>query len=235
MRMNPWFLFAAVFLVGCSSSGSTGAAGAISAKGDSKSDAPLHFGSAQGYRFVYKPPVVGSIVYDVKISGDAAGHPVNMTQTRTLTVTDAGSGNFKVDTVQEGSVGPKITTVEVVTADRKVLSTTVNGETVDAYAGGASPRDMLPDHAVNVGETWTGKRVIGGKPIEAEYKLDKVDTVGGVDLATVDIVKVNIDGGKIVDTGSFVMEVATGVLHRWKMHQTNKAGGTSLDISMEKR
>ena len=233
MKGTLWFLLAAVFLMGCASAGGTSASGAVAAKGDAKSEAPSNPGAAQAYTFVYKPPVTGSIVYDVKISGGSAGHPFNMTQTRTVTVTDAGSGNFKVETVQGGSAGATTTVVEVVTPDRKVLSTTVNGKSVDAYAGGASPRDMLPDHAISVGETWTAKRTALGKTIESEYKLEKVDTVDGLDLATIDIVKINENGGKIVDTGTFVIEVATGVLHTWTLHQTTAHGTTDITMVMK--
>jgi hypothetical protein len=181
------------------------------------------------YVFVYKPTLGVSVKYSETMHGIGPG---DMKAVRTILVTDAGSGNYQVVTVREPAVGAPTRLVEVIDKSRNVISTTLDGKSVAAYAGGATPRDMMPIHPIKVGESWTASRTFNGKPINAQYKLEKVEKVDGVDLATVDVQNVSIDDGKILDTGSFTMEPATGLLHDWILHHTMVAGGQTRTIDI---
>ncbi|MHB8637177.1 MAG: hypothetical protein ACYC96_11975 [Fimbriimonadaceae bacterium] len=232
MKDFCWVLLAVALLPGCAS----GASVPSGVSGTTK-DQPHAASKGDGVKFEYKPKLGQTTVYDIKIAGGTAAHPFHTTQTRTVTVTDAGSGNYRVETTLEGPMTPKTVVVEVLSPKRAVLSTLVNGKTVGAYDGGASPRDMMPDRPVVIGSNWNAKQTVAGKTIESQYKLEKVETVNGVEVATVDIVKISINGGKIIDTGEFVMETANGNVHSWTLHQTiHVNGGTATtDITMVRR
>jgi len=218
----------AVLLAGCSSGGNN-----LGAKGGGASD------SAGGITFAFKPKIGESATYAMKMS--IAGGPQPMTLDGTVKVTnkDAGSGNVDIETTSDGLPGGSHTTVQTIDPAGKVLKFTMDGKPGDVgMEGGASTRTMMPTHPVKVGDTWTGTQSVGGKSVSDDFKLDKVETTGGVQLATVEISKIDMKDSKLSEPAKVVIEPATGTLHSMSMKVTAtaaSAAGQSITITMEKK
>ncbi|MHB8634855.1 MAG: hypothetical protein ACYC96_00110 [Fimbriimonadaceae bacterium] len=193
--------------------------------------------SAGGYIFAFKPKVGDTATYAMKIGASALGRPATYTGTLTMKVTDGGSGNVNLESTTQGLPGGSQTTVQTFDPTGKLVKTTLNGKPVAGVGSGASTRDMLPDHPVKVGDTWTGSRTIGNQSVTAEYHLSKVEAVGGTQLATVDITKLSLPNGKLAKPGSVVLEPATGMLHSLQLSIIQSVMGQQAteDISMEKQ
>jgi hypothetical protein len=187
--------------------------------------------------FTFKPKVGETATYAMKIEGTIGAQPMNVDGTLTVTNKDAGSGNIDVETTLTGIPGAGHTTVETVDSSGKVIKSTVDGK--PAPGGGAvgnSTREMMPTHPVKVGDTWSGSRNVNGKPVTADYKLTKLETVGGVELATVELTKLDIPGGKLTEPGKIVIEPATGTLHSTSVSLSMTMNGQTITqkVSMEK-
>jgi hypothetical protein len=193
-------------------------------------------GGAKGYTFAYKPKVGDSATYAMKVGGTAAGQPISVEATVKMKITDAGSGNIKIETTTELPTGSQ-TTVETLDPSGKVIGASLDGKPVPDASSAGSTRDMMPGHPVKVGDSWSGTRTVGGQTMTAGYKLEKVETVGGVQLATIDITKLDAPQGKLAGPSSVVLEPATGMMHSMKVSLSLTAGTQTVteNISMEKK
>lgn len=82
---------------------------------------------------------------------------------------------------------------------------------------GAGASASYPDHAVAVGDTWTGDMVIGGTKTKPHFKLARIDSIQGKQAA---VIEVTLDpGSSIKSNGPMTMsvELANGMPLQYKV------------------
>ncbi|HLK13209.1 MAG TPA: hypothetical protein VKT78_00255 [Fimbriimonadaceae bacterium] len=220
-----WIPIVATLLAGCSSNGGNAVANpdASTPKSGSGTTAPEPKSGGDAITIAYKPKLGATTTYDVKMEMLGGPPPGGLAVKMKVTPKDAGGGKINVESVTEGlPVVGNVTSIAMLGPDGKLIKVTTNGKEAPKGSEGVPGKGFLPDRPVKVGDTWGGTYSISGRPSGIECRLDKVESVGGTQLATIAIDKIDVPEFTLAEPGVAVVETATGLLRSMRMPVTMK-------------
>jgi hypothetical protein len=198
----------AILLVGCKGGDSTAAGGTTTGSGTASGESvTLKLNPKEGEKYSYML--------------NAAGNEIGMSMTAEKVEADKITTVITFDSMKmNGTDAP----AQVMDAMKKMKVTQVQdptGKTLDVKMEGAPagtpPMDTnspsLPSGPVKVGDTWEGTSKLQGTEIKSKYKLAKIETQGGKQVAVIESTTEGLPGGMVQDGPAITtIEVATGML-----------------------
>ncbi len=201
------------------------------------------------YTFHYHPPVGKALHYTVKSTTRMTGSKptsFEMTGAVTTTAVKFAGGKYTVvtsvdrldskgpgaDQLKKMLVGTKSTML--VDANGKVVSSSGSGG-AGGMLGGLNGTESLPQHAVRVGGTWSTTTPMGKSKLTMNYKLVRVATVGGVQIATIAAAPSGVPAG-VTQRTTMQIEVATGIMRSMTMDsKTSSSPSMTMHMTMKLR
>jgi hypothetical protein len=188
----------------------------------------------------FKPPIGKPMHYDMSMSMNANGTPMEIAVVFTMTATKFVANKYTIEATYDSVKAPglpedqmksliegsKVT--EVIDSTGHLISTTTEGPLKEMMKGMSFGADSsVFDHAkAKVGDTWVSTVQSAGKSMKLNITLLSVKSVDGTELATYRSEATEEAKSDYPGSSVFVIETATGTMR--SMEMTNKAGSNAL-------
>lgn len=233
----------AILIVGCkggdttaaTTGGSTGTAATTGSAPAADKEITLKMAPKQGEKYSYVMSMSGPTSNEIGMTMTA--EKVEANEITMVTTFDSMKMNGTDAPAAVMDAMKKMKVISVTDATGKTLSTKLEG----APPGTPAPdtaNAAYPTNPIKVGDTWEGTSKTGGVEVKGKYKLVKIETQNGMEVAVVESTLEGLPAGASQDGPAVTsFEIATGmpVLMTMKMKMKGPDGKDSVMTTEMKR